>query len=321
MNERAMLQHPVMRCLRRALQAQGLHNSPLVAAVSGGRDSTAMVAALAMLQQRSEAGLVRILHVHHGQRAASDDEAAAVERLGERLQLPVEVVRLTCPPGIAPAALRDARYEALARAAHACSADAVCVAHHADDQLETIVLALTRGAGPRGLAGMADLRTLDAEVLLSRPLLQVTRDELTDFCTRLDLPFCDDPGNVDPDTLRGRLRQDVLPVLESMRPGAAARVAAMAPVQAAAATALQAVLPQPVDDAWDRAVLARLPHAIRVAAVHRAVCETVAVDDLSSATLADACDAIGDAREHLRTFELGGGATLAVAANTVTMSS
>lgn len=320
MSNTALLQHPVLRVLRAAITEQSISDGPLLLAVSGGRDSTALAGAMAVLQQCDELGLLRIAHVHHGQRAESDDEAALVERLGERLDLPVEVLRLDVERGASAAVLRDARYDALTEAANRCRADAVVTAHHADDQLETILLALTRGAGPRGLAGMAATRHLDDGLRLVRPVLQATRADLTDLCTQLDLPYCDDPCNVDPETLRGRLRRDVLPVLEAMRPGVSGRAAAMAPVQAAAATAFVSLLPRAKNGVWDRALLARLPQAIRLAALHTAASALADVDALSTASLADAAAAIGDAREHQRAFQLGGGVTAVIDANRVTIS-
>ena len=320
MNNTALLQHPVLRVLRAAITEQSIADGPLLLAVSGGRDSTALAGAMALLQQRDELGLLRIAHVHHGQRAESDDEAVQVERLGERLSLPVEVLRLKVERGASAAVLRDARYDALIKAASRCRADAVITAHHADDQLETILLALTRGAGPRGLAGMAAARHLSDGIRLIRPLLHATRADLTDLCTQFDLPFCDDPGNVNVNTVRGRLRCDVLPVLEALRPGVAGRAAAMAPVQAAAATAFASLLPRAEHGVWDRGLLARLPQAIRLAALHAAASSKVHVDALSTASLVDAAVAIGDAREHQRTFELGGGLTAVIDANSVTIS-
>ena len=318
MNEAALLQHAVLRTLRRALNEHHLASSPLVVAVSGGRDSVALAGALALLQRRGEVGLLRIAHVHHGQRSASDEEAALVEALGAQLELPVGVIRLDARPGASPAALRQLRYNALVRVAESARADAVVTAHHADDQLETVLGALVRGAGPRGLAGMPPIRSLDgSEVLLARPLLQCTRDEVTACCQAMGLAWCDDPGNLDPATLRGRLRRDVLPVLESLRPAVAGRIAAMSPVQAAAATALGAALPPMPEQGWARASLARLPVAVIMATLHRHAEGLVGADALSTEALLSAAYAVCDAREHERLFELGGGVELLVQAGTV----
>ena len=307
MSDAHLLQHPVLRCLRRSLGALELEDGPLLLAVSGGRDSTAMAGAMALLQRRESVGLLRIAHVHHHQRPESDEEAALVVSLGKQLELPVEVLHLDVEVGASAAVLRDARHVALADEANRCRSDAVVMAHHADDQLETILLAITRGAGPNGLAGMCDMRELCNCARLARPLLQTTRAELTDLCGQLDLPYCDDPSNTNLDTLRGRLRRDVMGVLESMRPGVAGRAAAMAPVQRAAAGAFMAMLPVPVDNAWDRSGLAQLPHAIRLAALHNGASKFIAVDAMSTATVSEAADAIADAREHSRVFQVGGG--------------
>ncbi len=317
MSDAHLLQHPVLRCLRRSLGQLRLEDGPLLLAVSGGRDSTAMAGALALLQRRESVGLLRIAHVHHHQRPESDEEAALVVALGRQLELPVEVLHLDVAGGASAAVLRDARHAALANEATRCSADAVVMAHHADDQLETILLAITRGAGPNGLAGMCDMRELCNGVQLARPLLQTTRAELTDLCDQLDLPYCDDPSNTNVETLRGRLRRDVMSVLESMRPGVARRAAAMAPVQRAASGAFMAMLPVAVDSAWDRSRLAQLPHAIRLAALHNEASKLVAVDGLSTSTVSEAAEAIADARQHNRVFQVGGGLQVVVDAASV----
>ena len=320
MNETALLQHPVLRCLRRALAELSLLDGPLLLAVSGGRDSTAMAGAMALLQRRNELGLLRMAHVHHHQREASDLEAAQVEQLGNRLSLPVDVLHLDLGLAATPATLREARYGALTEAANASRADAVVTAHHAEDQLETMLLALARGSGPRGLAGMEAARSLDEGLVLARPLLQVTRGDLTDLCGQMELPFCDDPGNEDPTTHRGRLRRDVLPALEALHPGVAARAAAMAPVHAASAGAFASLLPKPAHGAWSREQLARLPHAVVLAALHAAAVGLVVVDALSTSTLSEAASAVGDAYEHHRLFEVGGGVAVVVDAQRVTIN-
>ncbi|MCH2136918.1 MAG: tRNA lysidine(34) synthetase TilS [Phycisphaerales bacterium] len=315
-----LLQHPVLRSLRRALRDTQIESSPLLLALSGGPDSSALVGGMALLQRRGLAGLIRVAHVHHHQRPEADEEAALALQTAESLELPAQVLHLEAQPGATPAALRKQRYEALAIEAVRCNADAVLTGHHADDQLETVLLALVRGAGPNGLAGMPSSRTLRDDVRLVRPLLAAPRSACVDLCDRLEIAYCQDPTNTDPTTARGRLRRDVLPVLEAMRPAIATRVAAIAPTVGAAATALSALLPRPSDGIWNRTQLARLPHAVTLAALHAAACELCEADSLSSPAISELADAVGDARMHQRVFEVGGGVEFVLEASTLRVS-
>lgn len=173
-------------------------------------------------------------HVDHGLRPASADEAALVQRQGERLGVPVAVTRLRLAPGPGlPARARDARRAALRAQARVAGAPWVALGHTATDQAETVLLHLSRGAGLDGLSAMADHdRWSDGEpggVL--RPLLDLSRAEARALAQRLSLPFVDDPTNEDRRHPRVRVRHEVLPVLRQHNPqveAALCRVAAHA---------------------------------------------------------------------------------------------
>src|SRR5206468_38863 len=114
-------------------------------------------------------------------------------------------------------AARDARYAALATAARAHGASAVLLGHTRDDQAETVLLALVRGAGLRGMAGMPAVRVRD-KVTFARPLLRMARETTRAACVALDLTPWDDPHNVDPAYARSRARTLLSDLVKSLGP-------------------------------------------------------------------------------------------------------
>ncbi|SCL21052.1 tRNA(Ile)-lysidine synthase [Micromonospora nigra] len=194
---------------------------PVLVACSGGADSLALAAATAFVAPRlgRSAGLVT---VDHGLQGGSAERAAAVAAWAEGIGLaPVECVRVEVAgrPGGPEAAARAARYEALVAAARRHEAAALLTGHTRDDQAETVLLALARGAGPRGLAGMPARRDADGVPLL-RPLLGVGREQTRSACEVLGLAPWEDPHNRDPSYARSRIRADVLPTLvRALGPG------------------------------------------------------------------------------------------------------
>ncbi|WBB66028.1 tRNA lysidine(34) synthetase TilS [Micromonospora sp. WMMD812] len=203
----------VRLAVRRALTGLA-GDGPVLVGCSGGADSLALAAATAFVAPRlgRRAGLVT---VDHGLQAGSAERAAAVAAWAGEIGLtPVESVRVEVAgrPGGPEAAARDARYQALAAAAGRHRAAALLTGHTRDDQAETVLLALARGAGPRGLAGMPARRDL-AGVPLLRPLLAVTREQTRAACAALGLTPWQDPHNADPAYARARVRAEVLPAL------------------------------------------------------------------------------------------------------------
>jgi tRNA(Ile)-lysidine synthase len=206
-------------------------------AVSGGIDSVALLDLLASAAPRLGVALA-VGHVDHGERGAEGREAAAlVAREAAARGLAYVEARLPPPDGAqrrSEATLRRARYAALARLARDAGCAAVAVAHHRDDQAETVLLRLLRGAGPRGLAAMAPARRLPhpdggPPLRLVRPLLAISRAELAARVADRGLAVHPDPTNADRRHTRNALRLDLLPPLRArINPHLDAALAAMA---------------------------------------------------------------------------------------------
>lgn len=193
----------------------------LVIAFSGGPDSTALLHALAT---RTPRPALRALHIDHGLHAESGAWAVHCRRFCESLDIPFEVIRvsvdLTRGEGI-EAAARRARREAFATSVR--PGEQLVLAHHRDDQVETVLLKLLRGAGPEGLAGMRERRPLGAGTLW-RPLLDLPRTALLDHVAEHRLGTIHDPSNDDPRIARAYLRATIVPALTAQWPQAAVSV-------------------------------------------------------------------------------------------------
>lgn len=198
-------------------------SGPLVIAVSGGRDSVALLDLACRLRAAKARHFRRLLavHVNHGlQPAAADFERHCVA-LADTLDVELEVRRVTVHSrgrGL-EAAARAERYAALAEAARRHRAVAVLTAHHLDDRVETFLIQWLRGAGPAGLAAFAPVRAFDGDLRLVRPLADVARGEIEAYVARRKLAYVDDPSNRSEALLRNALRARVLPALEAVRPG------------------------------------------------------------------------------------------------------
>jgi tRNA(Ile)-lysidine synthase len=202
-----------------------LDGLPLVVGFSGGLDSTVLLHALAARRER-HAGL-RALHVDHGLQAASADWAAHCRRTGETLGIPVEVIRVQVEPrGDGPeAAARRARHAAFAAALE--PGEVLVLAHHRDDQAETVLLRLLRGASSEGLGAMAEARAFGS-ASLRRPLLDFTRAQLHAHALAAGLHWIDDPSNASEALDRNHLRGAILPALRARWPQADAALATSA---------------------------------------------------------------------------------------------
>lgn len=190
--------------------------APFGVAYSGGADSCALL--LAAVERWP--GQVQALHVHHGLQAAADDFVRVCESVCARLKVPLHVLRVDAghAPGDSPEdAARRARYAALASAATQLGLKGVLLGQHADDQVETLLLALSRGAGLPGLSAMAAQFERDGAVFY-RPLLQTPAASLRDWLVRQQIPFVDDPSNTDERYTRNRIRARLLPALDSAFP-------------------------------------------------------------------------------------------------------
>ncbi len=259
--------------VRNYVQRHGLlaEGQTVVVGVSGGPDSVALLDVLRRLSPEFRLEL-HIAHLHHGIRGAdADADADFVMALAERWDLACTVLRVDLP-GIAERhglaleeAARRVRYAFLAQTAQRVGAEAVGVGHHADDQAETVLMHLLRGAGLAGLRGMlpntplADYRLLPFEALgedvaeageglnLIRPLLPCSQSEIEAYCDKRGLDWRIDRSNWDTTFFRNQLRHEVLPYLAEINPQVHERFCNLAEVVRADYEVLDAV----VSRAWD----------------------------------------------------------------------
>lgn len=200
----------------RALAGSEWHRLHYGVAVSGGPDSMALLWLMATLLP----GQVWAATVDHGLRKGSDDEARMVASFCNREHIPHSTLRPAAPiEGSLQAAARAERYHLLDQWRGANALDHILTAHHADDQLETIVMRLNRSSG---VSGLAAIRSRNGIVM--RPLLHWRRAELVELALEHDLPFVDDPSNSNNRFDRARLRQ-ALKSQAVLDPAAAARSA------------------------------------------------------------------------------------------------
>lgn len=229
--------HPLPDTLRRALDDHP--DGPLCVAFSGGPDSTALLHALAALPQARTRGL-RALHVDHGLNPQSGAWAAQAAAFCASVGVDCEVRRVEVArdggEGL-EAAARHARYDAFADALQ--RGEWLLLGHHRDDQAETVLLKLLRGAGPQGLGGMRAMRPLGSGRLW-RPLLELPREALRAYVEAHGLAFIEDPSNLDMALARNHLRHEILPRLRRHWPHAVDSVLHSAALCRAADEALRA---------------------------------------------------------------------------------
>jgi len=189
---------------------------PLAVAYSGGADSTVLLLAAA----ERWPGQVHAIHVHHGLQDAADGFELHCRAVCLALGVPLQVrhVHARNAPGDSPEdAARIARYAALARGAREAGLQAVLLGQHADDQVETLLLALSRGAGLPGLAAMPPVFQRDG-VPFVRPLLALGARVIRDWVAEQGIAVVDDPSNADTGFTRNRIRHLLLPALEEAFP-------------------------------------------------------------------------------------------------------
>lgn len=206
----------------RSLETRSARPARYVLALSGGLDSTVLLHLLAGTRDLHDVP-VDAVHVDHGLHDDSGRWAAAACAHARSLGIACRVIRADVGRDGGPeAAARDARYAALRTTMRA--GDWLLSAHHRDDQAETLLLNLMRGSGPEGLAAMPPCRPFGPGHLV-RPLLTITRDELSAYAAAEGLSWTDDPSNRDTVFDRNYLRREVLPVLARRWPDSAARIA------------------------------------------------------------------------------------------------
>ena len=191
----------------------------VLVAVSGGPDSVCLLNVLQALAKELELTL-HIAHLDHMFRGEeSADEALFVENLGEKLNIPVTREAIDVPAycrerGLSPQeGAREVRYDFFRRVAAAAGSQRIATGHTADDQAETFLLRLLRGAGAPGLSAIPPVR----EDII-RPLIEVTRNEVISYVKAENLAFVNDPTNEKPVYTRNRIRMEVLPILKQFNP-------------------------------------------------------------------------------------------------------
>ncbi len=220
--------------------ALGASAAPVAIAFSGGADSTALLLGALRIWGPER---LRALHVHHGLQSGADIFADHVRQRCAAWNvacavLPVQV-RAQRGDSLEDKA-RDARYQALGAAARGLGCDWLLLGHQADDQAESLLLALLRGAGPKGLAAMPEATQRNG-LWLGRPLLAcsaaVLRQSLDAWS--LPLPYLRDPMNHDPAFRRSRIRHELLPVIARLEPGWRSTLARSAALCAHAAASIE----------------------------------------------------------------------------------
>lgn len=231
----------------------------ILVGLSGGVDSVVLLHLLARLAP-GRSWRLSALHVHHGISRNADHWASFCGRLCTALVIPLRIERVDIRPlrhmGI-EAAARHLRHEALARQ----PVDFVALAHHQDDQAETLLLQLLRGAGVRGLAAMPSLKQPGTEgqrPALLRPLLEISRADLAAYAADHGLEWVEDESNADVSYPRNFLRHQVIPLLEQRFPGCRGALARSARHLAETEVLLDALAEQDARGAFDGETLAVL---------------------------------------------------------------
>ncbi len=327
--------HPFVKTLAHGLRQRcGVPaGAKLLLAVSGGADSVALLRAFHALAPRRRWRLgLTVGHVQHHLRdeppvSGGSEDAAFTADLADKLGIPFvqadldgEALRRASN---LEAAAREARYQALTHMARRLEIPFIVTAHHADDQLETLLMRLIRGSGPRGMAGMAWRRRMlvnAVEITLIRPMLGVDRPAVETFLCEVGQPWREDCTNADLTRLRARLRAQVLPVLRELRPDAASKAVSFGQRM----TEVRAVIDFAVDGAWpllrddahggesaavlDRGQARKLPRLVLMELLRKwAENAGAGRDDLGQRALGPVVKAIGDDRGGSREFALNQG--------------
>lgn len=206
----------------------------VLAAVSGGSDSMAMLVLLAEARKEIPFRLSAAV-VNHSLRPEVEHEIALVRQLTDRLG--IRLIVATIPPSDAAEAAqkgslqawaRDRRYGLLLEVAESINARFIATAHTRDDQAETVLLRVLRGTGIDGLSAIPRVRSLDDKIRILRPVLDFGREMLREVLRSRDIAFADDPSNENSRFLRVRVRNELLPLMAEMNPGVGEHLAALA---------------------------------------------------------------------------------------------
>lgn len=202
--------------LESSLNEFGLVGKRLTVAYSGGVDSTVLLHLMATLSERVEMQLDAV-HINHRISVNAGKWSDHCLHVAKSLKIPLQifVVDIKLAGDGLESAARRARYQVFER----LDTDCVLLAHHAQDQAETILLNLLRGSGLRGMAGMPPVRPLSSRISLVRPLLNVAKQSILAFAGAADLSWVEDESNQSHEMTRNRLRHQVLPVFADINPG------------------------------------------------------------------------------------------------------
>ncbi|QFU23665.1 tRNA lysidine(34) synthetase TilS [Shewanella eurypsychrophilus] len=198
------------------LQADVEPGAKLVLAYSGGVDSEVLAQGLAQFAKEHTQFRYLLLHVHHGLSDSADQwvEHCTIQASKYQLPLCIKHVKVnTGPRKSIEAEARHARYAAIQSQMEA--GDVLLTAHHLDDQLETVLLALKRGLGPKGLSAMGGIQLFEQDKQLLRPLLSISREQIESKASRLGLVHITDESNCDTRYDRNFLRLDIIPRLKA----------------------------------------------------------------------------------------------------------
>ncbi|MEO8975662.1 MAG: tRNA lysidine(34) synthetase TilS [Casimicrobiaceae bacterium] len=235
----------------------------ILLALSGGRDSVVLLDVLRPLCNARGIAL-SAAHVHHGLSPHAEEWASFCAALCTRHCVPLHLLRVDVGRGASTsieAAARDARYRALAGLASTLGVQAVLLAQHADDQAETVLLQLARGAGPRGISAMPAARRAADGVAWLRPLLDVPRAAIDAHAAANALEYVDDDSNTSARFRRNALRQMVVPALRAIAPGYPHTLVRAAALAAEASLLADELAALDARDAFDGQSLARAPLA------------------------------------------------------------
>ena len=200
----------------------------ILCAVSGGEDSMTMLHLLCAVQEELDLKLA-VATLHHGIRSEAEKERQLVKSFCEAHNIPFFTARAVLAKGgdgrTSEQTARRCRYAFLDHTAKKWKADAIALAHHREDQAETVLLRILRGTGMRGIAGMAV-----EHGRYWRPLLHVPKDWIHEYAQEQKIPFLQDASNLDTAYLRNRIRHELLPLLRDYQPQIVAHLASLAEV-------------------------------------------------------------------------------------------
>ena len=206
----------------------------IAVALSGGLDSVVLLDTVCRSQTKSKKPAVEIyaFHIHHGLQKPADEWLLFCEKLAKKYQIHFDFRLLHLADqesrGNIEARARQGRYEALADLCEEHGIADLLLAHHQNDQAETVLLQLLRGSGVAGLSGMPDKRhlsTRNKSITLWRPLLNQSRAELESYAKEHKLKWIEDPSNQDDVFKRNAIRKQIIPRLEKIQPGVVANLA------------------------------------------------------------------------------------------------